>query len=422
MRKSIFTITLAIATFITHAQSVEDVRKALDKKDNGKAKEIIDKITADPNSKNVEAWYLKTQVYNALAVDDKFKATIPDAYEQAFDAFKKAVDIDPNNKMILLDLYKSGFIAYEGVANKAAGAYQANNMAAAFDTYKKAIEYGAYLNAKNLSFGGFSVPKLDTGMVFMAGYTAMKLDKKDDATIYFTRMANAKINTEADYIIPYQFLAFQYKAKKDDENFKKYAALGRQLYPKDPYFVTIKLDWARDNNNFPELFNSYEELIVLQPDTLNNYLSYASEMFTYLYKNTDTKPTDFEAIAGKIDSNLTRTISRGYEVQNSNLIMAQLYYNQGLDFATEADKLKTSTKPDDVKKKNDFKAKAIAKYDGAIPYAEKVAAAIEAKQATMRPADKGTLKNMYIILAEMYTLKANKPKADEYDKKYAALK
>src|SRR5678810_959437 len=59
------------------------------------------------------------KVNNALATDDKYKASIPDAYDQAFDAFKKAYDADPNNKRMMLDLYKTGFVAYEGVANRA---------------------------------------------------------------------------------------------------------------------------------------------------------------------------------------------------------------------------------------------------------------------------------------------------------------
>jgi hypothetical protein len=41
-------------------------------------------------------------------------------------------------------------------------------MNAAFEGYKKTIEDGDYLKSKNLSYSGYSVPKLDTGMVFMA--------------------------------------------------------------------------------------------------------------------------------------------------------------------------------------------------------------------------------------------------------------
>jgi tetratricopeptide (TPR) repeat protein len=423
MRKPIIiTALLAILTVVAGAQTVDDAIKQLGK-NNDKAKEAIDKLTADPNSKNADAWYAKAQIYNTLATDDKFKTSVPDAYDQAFQAFQKAYDIDPNNKRMLLDLYKTGFIAYEGIANKAAAAYQANNMAAAFDAYKKAIDYGDYLKSKNLSYSGYSVPKLDTGMVFMAGYTAMKQDKTDEAAKYFSKIADAKIGKEQDYVIPYQFLSYQYKAKKDEANFRKYVDLGRQVYPKDPYFITIKLDWARDNNNYPDLFNAYEELIAMQPDSLNSVLAYASEMFDYLYiKNSDKKPADYDAVAAKIESNIKKTLAKDYEPLSSNLILGQLYYNQGLDMVTESDKIK-GTKPEDLKKKKDLKASAVVKYDLAIPYTEKVTSILEQKGvASLNAKEKHTLKNMYIMLGDMYTAKGNKVKSDEYDKKYSSLK
>jgi tetratricopeptide (TPR) repeat protein len=423
MRKSLFIAAiLAVCGFMANAQTVDDALKQLGK-NNDKAKEAIDKLTADPNSKNADAWYVKAQVYNALGADDKFKTSVPDAYVQAFEAFKKAYDIDPNNKRMLLDLYKTGFVAYEGVANRAATAYQANNMAAAFEGYKKAIDYGDYLKSKNLSYSGYSVPKIDTGMVFMAGYTAMKLDKNDDALKYFGTLAEAKIGKEPDYVIPYQFLSYQYKTKKDEANFKKFTDLGRQVYSKDPYFVTIKIDWARERNDYPALFAAYDELVALQPDSLSNSLSYTSEMFDYLFiKNPDKKPADYDAVAAKIESETKKLLSKDYEPMSTNLILGQLYYNQGLDQATEADKIK-GTKPEDTKKKADLKAKAVSRYDMAIPYTEKVASLLEQKgMTTLSAKEKHTLKNMYIMLGDMYTAKGNKVKADEYDKKYSGIK
>lgn len=423
MRKTIIAVILLFGAYAAGAQSVDDALKQLGKK-NDKAKEAIDKITADPaNAKNADAWYAKAQIYNALATDDNFKTSVPDAYDQAFDAFKKAYEADPNNKRMMLDLYKTGFVAYEGVANRAAAAYQANNIAGAFEGYKKTIEDGDYLKSKNLSYSGYSVPKLDTGMVFMAGYTAMKLEKIDDALKYFGQIADAKIGKEPDYVIPYQFLAYQYKAKKDQANFKKYVDLGREVFPKDPYFITIKIDNARDNNDYPALFSAYEELIASQPDSLNNNLSYASEMFDYLFiKNPDTKPADYDEIASKIETQINKTLAKDYDPLSSNLIIGQLYYNEGLDFATQADKVK-GTKPEDTKKKADLKAKAVAKYNQSLPYTEKVVSFLEQKGVpTLSAKEKHTLKNMYIMLGDMYTATNNKAKADEYDKKYSSLK
>ena len=422
MQRLFFTIAVILAALIGKAQSPSDAQKALDAKKPDKAKDIVDKLTADPNQKSASAWLVKAQVYNALAVDDKYKTVVPDAYEQAFEAYKKAYEIDPNDNFIKLDFFKSPFVSYEGEANKAAQAYQANNMPGAFEAYKKTIEYGTWLNEKHLSFNNFSVPAVDTSMVFMAGFTAMKQEKNDDAAKYFGRLADAKIGKEPDYVIPYQFMASYYRTKKDEANFKKYVDLGRQIYPNDAYFVTIKIDEARATDNYPELFDAYEELIAMQPDSLSNVLSYASEMFDYLYvKNGDKKPADYDAIAAKIETNVKKTLAKDYEPLSSNLIIAQLYYNQGQETATEADKIK-STKPDDVKKKNDLKANTIAKYDQALPYTEKVASTLEEKGATANTREKHILKNMYIMLGDMYTAKGNKAKADEYDKKWAAMK
>jgi hypothetical protein len=93
-----------------------------------------------------------------------------------------------------------------------------------------------------------------------------------------------------------------------------------------------------------------------------------------------------------------------------------------LDHVTESDKIK-STKPEDTKRKTDLKAKAVARYDQAVPYTEKVASILEQKGVTtLNSKEKHTLKNMYIMLGDMYTLKGDKVKAADYDKKYTALK
>jgi len=171
------------------------------------------------------------------------------------------------------------------------------------------------------------------------------------------------------------------------------------------------------------LFNTYEELIALQPDSLNNSLSYASEMFDYLFiKNADKKPADYDAVAAKIETQVNKTLSKDYDPLSSNLIIGQLYYNQGLDQATEADKIK-GTKPEDTKKKADLKAKAKEKYNQSIPHIEKVTSMLEQKGVSaLSGKEKSTLRNMYIMLGDMYSATGNKAKADEYDKKYTSLK
>jgi tetratricopeptide (TPR) repeat protein len=420
MQKLVFSIALAFFAFVANAQSAEDVAKMLDKKKFKEAKEGIDKLTA--NSNDAYAWLLKAQVYNAISTDEALKASVPDACETSFEAYKKAYDANPNLNQIKLDFYQTAYRAYDCVGSKAAMAFQSSKYPEALDTYKKLLSYGNYLNSKNLTNNGYP-PKFDTAVIFYVGYIAMKLDKEEDAVTYFSKIANAKIGKDADYIIPYQFLAYTFKEKKDEENFKKYANLGSQLYPTSPYFAALKIDWGRDNNNYQEIFAGYDELIPLQPDSMKHYLIYANDIFEYAFvKNPDKRPDDFEKLAPKVDSLLKITLAHGYDSLNSYMLLTGLYYNQGLDLASAADKIKTSTKPDDVKKRKDLMTKAIAYYDKAIPYAEHAVKLMEVlPQSGMKSSEKQRLKNLYGWLSDMYRAKGNKPKTDEFDKKWDAV-
>jgi tetratricopeptide (TPR) repeat protein len=436
MQKFLFTVAIAFTALMVNAQSAEEAFKHLEKRKLDKAKEIIDKLTADPNNKDAYAWLVKAQVYNAIAVDDAMKASVPDAYEQAFEAYKKAYDANPNLNQLKLDFYQAAYRAYDGVASKASLAFQNSDFNLAFDTYKKLLSYGTYLNNKGLANNGFPA-KFDTAVIFYMGYIAMKLDKEEDAITYFSKLANARIGKEADYIIPYQYLSYTYKEKKDTENFKKYYDLGRTLYPNSPYFPSLKIDWARDNNNFPELFEAYEELIPLQPDSVKHHLIYANDMFEWSFvKNADKRPDDFPILVAKMDDHLKQSLKAGYDSLNTLLLLTGLYYNQGYDLATEIDKIRSSTKPDDVKKRKDMRTKAAVFYDKSIPYSQMAVTIMERKMiANMKTSEKQTIKNLYGWLGDMYRLKGEKAKddgdaanaklliakADDYDKKWDAV-
>ena len=158
----------------------------------------------------------------------------------------------------------------------------------------------------------------------------------------------------------------------------------------------------------------------MEPDSLNNNLSYASEMFDYLFiKNSEARPADFDAVAAKIETQAKLALN--YSPEAANLILAQLYYNQGYSYTEQANKIK-GPKPEDIKKKKDLNASAVAKYDLAIPYTEKEVSLLEQKGTALKGKDKNTLRTMYGILEDIYTAKGDKAKAGEYDKKYASMK
>ena len=98
MKKAIFTLLFTFFAAIIFAQDIKAVKSDLDKKQLDKAKTDIDGFVAK-NPDDGEGQYYKAKVYEQIASSDQFKNLAPDAREQAFDAFKKAIADSANVKV-----------------------------------------------------------------------------------------------------------------------------------------------------------------------------------------------------------------------------------------------------------------------------------------------------------------------------------
>lgn len=420
MQKFLFTLVfVSIGLFLT-AQTPIDALKLIEKKKFDKAKEMIDKLTTDPKTATGDAWYIKSQIYDQISSDAEASKLFPDATQESYDAFRKAYAVEPKNKYMLLDQYKTGFLAYQSFANKGAKLFNDNDFENAVIYYSKALDVSAFLHKNDLSFNGLTMPAVDTSLLFMAGYSAFRLDKKDVTLGYFKKLVDSGINTENDYSIAYQFVSFYYKEKDDAVNFKKYTAMGRKAYPNERFFKTILMDYARDKDNKADLFKGYEDLLASEPDSLNFHYAYASEVFNYVFDNEDTLASDAAIMFPKIISSLTKCINGGYEVFGANFLLGQLYFNHAVYILKDFNKIK-GTKPEDIKAKADIKTSYVAKFSAAIPYLEIAAADLE-KREPKKISDKSFLRNAYGMLEDCYKQKGDNAKAAEYSKKYDTVK
>ena len=98
MKKAIFTLLFTFFATIIFAQDIKAVKSDLDKKQLDKAKTDIDAFVAK-NPDDGEGQYYKAKIYEQIASSDQFKNLAPDAREQAFDAFKKAIADSANVKV-----------------------------------------------------------------------------------------------------------------------------------------------------------------------------------------------------------------------------------------------------------------------------------------------------------------------------------
>ena len=89
-----------LCAFGLFAQSLDKAKEYLKANKLQDAKTEIDKAAADSkNAKVSEVWYYKSKIYTAIASNEQLKATVPDAWQQSFDALKKYTETD--EKMLI---------------------------------------------------------------------------------------------------------------------------------------------------------------------------------------------------------------------------------------------------------------------------------------------------------------------------------
>ena len=424
MKKIFLSVSFLLITLSgIFAQDAKKIKIYLDAKQYDKAKIEVDAAIAK-NPNDPIALYYKSKVYAEFAADPAFKVSVPDAREQALEAFKKAVDTDKDNKVLLVlvqDRYKPIFDLYTGYYDAGAAAFNSGSTSgnkADFDQsltlFKNSDIVGRYIYSKK-----WALSELDTQLVLTIGKAAINAGKKEEAVTYLKKLADANItgtaNDKTSYQLPYQWLSFYYKDAKDEANFLKYIALGKKNFPKDDYYDAILLDYYRDKKDYDALFKKYDEIVAEYPDSFQYHFNYANEAFIYVY-NSDagTKINNKETLLKHVGTELQKVLTMRPNDVNTNWLLGQYYFNAGIDMKEQASAIK-GTKPEDLKKKADLNAQAKDIFTKAIPYADKALATLEASN---KKSDKSKYKSIVDLMQRIYTSLYQADKVKLYQGKY----
>lgn len=424
--KSLFlTVLLATAGLFAFAQKIDKAKDLLSKKKYAEAKAEIDGVLAnEKNKNNSEAWYVKASVYNEISKDAALKSTVPDAKTQAFEALKTYVALEDQNvkdstkrymqlnvenKKPLVDIYANFF-------QDASTYYNAGNYNDALTNFKSSMAVFDMMSKK-----GFTTQKLDTLNTLYAGIAAEKANKPDEAAIYYSSIAANKAKGEGFNEI-YKWVANYYQQKGDAANAAKYLALGKEVYPNDPFWPEFELETLSGQSDKTALYNKYEELIKANPDSSRYHFNYAVELYKDAYNDDSTKrPSNGKEMIEKAISHLQTSIQQNGEMANAHFLLGQIYFNQGNDINTYNKTIRPKTGAKltaaELKKKEDLRAEMNKKFDLAIPEFEKLDALIGGK-SKLKSEDKNYLKNAYDNLITMYELRQNREKADMYTEKF----
>jgi hypothetical protein len=431
--KNIFLTALLVASaFMMQAQKLDKPKDLLEKKKIADAKTEIDKFLAvDKNQTNSEAYLVKSKIYLAAATQPELKASVPDARDQAFEAMKKYLELegqekDEKKRYLLLTLENHGPLIdiYTGYNKDAATFYNAGNFNDALTNFKNALLVFDIIAARNIV-----QIKLDTTTTLYAGISAEKANKPDEAAIYYAKIAEAKAKGEG-FVEIYKWLADYHKRKEDIATASKFSALGREVYPEDTFWSGFELDMMREKGSKEQLFSKYENVIKENPDNHIYHFNYGVELYQTAYNEDKSKrPANSKEMIEKARTHLNKALTIKPDYPNVHMVLGQISYNEGVDLNNENKEIRPPAggrlSAEQSAKKEELRKAVVVKFNEAIPFFKKVDELLDT-QGKLKMEEKQTLKDaldlLIIASEEKVTQLEQKRNAAEVKKATAELK
>ncbi|QNF34964.1 tetratricopeptide repeat protein [Adhaeribacter swui] len=377
MKKLLLTTVAMVSMQLAMAQKSE-VTNALLSLKNGtldKAKTSIDKaVVHEKTANDPKAWFTKGEVYAAYIDNPIFGKQVPNAVEEAFQAYDKAIALDKDGEWGKQAAAKKDNL-YAGAFNNAVNAYNEKR-------YDEAIK--AYTMAQNIR------PQDTTAYV----YAAYAAEAKQDFPL---AKENYKKLLAMNHKTPMVYNRLIYFAKEVDKNEAETASLLQdavKTFPNNKDFMLEELNLYVKAGKGKEAIGKLENAIKVDPNNPNLYNVLGS-----LYDQTGEKDKarqNYEA-ALKIDpANF-----------DANFNLGVYHYNKGADINNKLSKLSAANQ-----QKSGAKMAADSKqsFNAAIPY-------FEAAHKS-NPQDVSTMET----LARVYIQMGKTKEAEAMNKKVDALK
>jgi hypothetical protein len=416
----IFSLMLTIGAS-SYAQSLEDISKMFNSKQLTPAKIAIDKYFADTkNANNAEGLWYKGKIYNELSKDPT--TAKEDAYNYkliAFEAFKFQQVNDKKDIRMTVEQHLPYLDLYGGFYDIGVAEFNAKNFPSSYKAFDKALMMENFIIERKYTYEGFTARKLDTSLILNTAAAA--LNAIDTAS----GLKNYRIITDAgivgkDYEQVYEFLVSYYNSKKDIANLDPIMAKAKAAYPQNSFWEAIETENISKSGDKKAIFTRYETLLAKDPTNFVNGYNYSIELYNSIYVKDYTSIDS--ATSAKLISVLKATIPND-KGNDANMLLTNHLFNVAADYSSRAVLIKEGklAKPADLKKKKDLNAKAIAKMDEMIPYAETSLKYFEA-QPKLTVNQKIKYQQALGYLVDVYNAKANPKKAADYEKIKAAIK
>ncbi|MEI6123635.1 MAG: tetratricopeptide repeat protein [Bacteroidota bacterium] len=382
-------ITLSIAAILISAIAFSQTPKVVSAYNylrNGqleKAKLNIDEAClSDQTMGQAKTWFYRGNIYLSiyLTKEPKYKALDTNALQVSYDAYQKAISIDPqiSNESLVpqspnMGLYFIGDQFY----NQGVDLFNKKDYANAIGKFEMTKKINGIFGAK------------DSVATYNAALCADQLKDLKKEKQYFEELV--KMNYKQAPV--YSKLADIYKTEGDTNKAAVTIGKGRKLLPSDLGLIIAEINIYLAKGKTKEAQDLLDLAVSKDPNNATLHLVIGANMDEF---------GNFE----QAEKSYKRAIELKPDYFDAYYNLGALYINTSLAIKKEADKLPIT----ETQKYDELKAKADKLLDQALPILEQA--------EKLNPKDKNTL----ITLKQLYAIKNNVDKIKEIEQKLSNLK
>lgn len=236
MKKFLLLASLAGTMQIATAQDLKKVETSVVLGKLEDAKTEVDKAVVDPKQQaKPDPWYWKSRIYAELSRDEAMRAKYPTLITDADAAFKKYEEMDPAFALVKAKGPEGYFAMYATTLTTGTKLFNDKSPDKKWEDAGKMFETANdYVNAIIKNKWTNMTVTFDTTTVLYAAYAYQNAQQLDKAAQYYGFLADNKVGGEG-YDEVYKFLALHYVNTKNEAQFNKYLALGKEVFPKEEW-------------------------------------------------------------------------------------------------------------------------------------------------------------------------------------------
>ena len=222
-----------------------------------KAKEAIDEAVVNEQTATMaKTWYYKGLIYTELYGSEKYKSLCNNCLFVAYEAFSKAIQLDPQNEWI--DDIKSIRIPFiiKAIFDEGVKSYQAKDYKSALNSFEKVMV----------------MSPSDTAVVLNSAYSAERAGEKEKAIKFYEQLVSYKFDDTNIYLS----LADIYKTNKQSEKALATIRAGRNISPGNLVLMLTEINILLAEGRSKDAVGAMDGAISKDPTNTSLYLALGS--------------------------------------------------------------------------------------------------------------------------------------------------